>query len=89
MNINQISGSERILPSSDRPVVSRHNTPASPTVDLSGSEALNRALDRVPDVRQDRVDQLRMATSSLHYPPDELIRGISRLIADQLVDSGN
>lgn len=89
MNINLISGSERVLPSADRTVVPRHNPNSPPSVDLSGSEALNRALDNLPDVRQDRVEKLRPVATSLHYPPEELIRGISRLIAEQLAESEN
>lgn len=89
MNINQISASDRVLFGPDRPVASRSNTLSPPPVDLSGSEALNRALDNVPNVRKDKVDRLRVEAASLHYPPEELIRGISRLIAEQLNESEN
>ena len=89
MNIHQISGTERVLPSPERAVAARTANPPPPPVDLSGSEALNRALQEVPDARRDRVESLRTTATSLHYPPEELIRGISRLIAEHWAGSEN
>lgn len=84
MNINQISGLERILASQERSPVKREVGQKADRVDFSGAEALNRALEEETDVRADRLQSVLETTSSMKYPPDELIAGISKLLADTI-----
>ena len=52
-------------------------------VSFEGAEALNRALSSTPDVRSEVVDQGRELASNVHYPPPEVIKRISVLVAAQ------
>jgi hypothetical protein len=87
MNINQINGLDRVHENQSRHPVKRKAGAGSDQVDFSGTEALNRALKSQPESRSEKVDRLRDIASSLNYPPEELIRGISRLIANHLSKS--
>lgn len=59
------------------------------STDFSGTSTLQSALQSHPDTRPDKVAEAKVKTSSPLYPPQELIRGISRLIAEQWLDSNN
>jgi hypothetical protein len=48
---------------------------------FSQTEALDRALQDVPDVRQEEVDRARDLFTSVQYPPVKLIARLSRLLA--------
>ena len=51
---------------------------------FSESDALNQALADTPDVRAHEVDRARKLVASIHYPPTELIDGLSHLLARNL-----
>ena len=55
--------------------------PASET-EFSASQALDHALQQMPDVRPDAVAHGSKLAENPNYPPLELIKRLSRLVAD-------
>lgn len=72
-----------------RPVPTVGNSPWAPvkprgeqgTVDFKATEALEKALERAPDVRPEKVEKARQEVGQVDYPPKETIQRISQLLA--------
>ena len=67
------------------------STVKKPTLKYHSTEilemcALKKALKEQPDVRFDMIEEFKAKTDSLAYPPAEIIQGISRLIAERLIE---
>ena len=84
MNIHDATRLERVLQRQDLPPAHPRKVKdnESAQIDLSGARALNEGLERQPEVRASKLERIRNILSTTHYPPEELIRGISRLIAE-------
>jgi hypothetical protein len=59
----------------------RPNRAARDTADFSQTQGLEQALNTTPASRGEEVARAKTLVSSLRYPPDELINGISELLA--------
>lgn len=57
-------------------------------VSFAGSDAVESSLQNVPASRKDAVENAKLLIGDVKYPPLEIIRGISKLLAENL-DSGN
>jgi hypothetical protein len=57
--------------------------PESAPANFSGTESLNRALDEQKPARAEEVQRGRELMADLQYPPQELIRRLSRLLAER------
>jgi hypothetical protein len=62
-------------------------TPAADEVSFTGTEALQTALRAQPEVRPEKVAQARDLVALSTYPPPELLRKISNLLAVNLLES--
>lgn len=51
------------------------------TAKFDTTRSVSRALEQVPDVRPDKVEQAKNLLSDPHYPPLEIIEKISVLLA--------
>jgi hypothetical protein len=89
MKIHSITNSEAITNDVERPTVAPRSQSPIDSTDFSGTSALKAALLSQPDIRPDKVAEAKGKASTPLYPPQKLIQGISRLIADQLLDSNN
>ncbi|HAM70665.1 MAG TPA: hypothetical protein DCM86_03370 [Verrucomicrobiales bacterium] len=56
---------------------------------FTSSASLNAALSQAPDTRPEEVARARRLVETRSYPPPELIRRISHLLADQLPPSAD
>jgi len=59
----------------------RTNRAAQDQADFNQTQGLEHALNAIPAVRGEEVARAKTLVSSLRYPPDELIEGISQLLA--------
>jgi hypothetical protein len=66
----------------EQPAVSQPSRLGSDAAEFRATAALEEALADTPDVRPDQVNRARELFASVQYPPAELIRGVSRLLAD-------
>jgi hypothetical protein len=57
------------------------SAPPADGVELNHARALEQALARLPDVRPEAVARGEQLVSSSSYPPPEIIRRISSLLA--------
>lgn len=72
-----------------RPVPTVGNSPLAPAkpqgeqgaVDFKATEALNKALERTPDVRPEKVEKARQDVGQVEYPPRETIQRLAQLLA--------
>jgi hypothetical protein len=84
MQLNPLSSSQVRLegtqPSGPRQVRST----TSDSAQFSAAEGVDQALEAEPDVRSHEVARATKLIASVQYPPDELINGISHLIAEGL-----
>ncbi len=60
------------------------NAPKGDNVQFEQTAALERSLKETPDVRSDVVDRAKDLVSSPNYPPPEVIKRISNLLAIHL-----
>jgi hypothetical protein len=85
MNINHVT-SFGVMPSAEaRPAGKEDSMKGLPSVDISSAAGMERDLKYHPDLRADRLEEMRSATRLLTYPPEELIQGVSKLLAKHLV----
>jgi len=59
----------------------RANRTAQDQADFHQTQSLEHALNAIPPTRSEEVGRAKTLVSSLRYPPDELIEGISQLLA--------
>jgi hypothetical protein len=65
----------------EQPPAARPAERPADRTEFSQFEALNRALDEEPEVREAEVQRAKDLFASVQYPPVELIHRISRLLA--------
>ena len=87
MKINQTTSHEAVRVSVDRSVLVKTSKSGSDSTNFTRASALEKALKEQSDIRPEKLRDAISKTSSLKYPPEELIQGISRLIADRIVES--
>lgn len=63
------------------PAAKRAPQTSTDTAVFRAAESLNQALQDTPDVRADVVARAKTLAASVHYPPEELIDGLSNLLA--------
>ena len=84
MQIPSVSNGEMNVSSAETRAVARP-APVKRDVGVAAAEppgeAFPRALDAAPDVRPETVEKGRELYQQVLYPPTEIVRGISRLIA--------
>ena len=73
-----------VVPSLAKPAP---KAPPANTVMFKDSENLNQALQRIPDVRSDKVAQAGLQAKDAQYPPLATIRAIAHLLAVNLDES--
>jgi len=83
MRVNPNSGLSSVTKSSTK------STGQSPSLGqdkltLDSANALNAALQQTPDVRPDKLAQAQNLINDPKFPPDEIIRAISRLLASHI-----
>jgi hypothetical protein len=85
MEINLDVNARKVLPNAAPPPASRMPGRSEPAnTEFRAAAALERALERRPDVRPDRVEEARNLVGQPTYPPRETIRKIASLLAMQL-----
>jgi hypothetical protein len=75
----QSPGSEHVSPAHRQPVQTDEAVLHSP-------ETLRKLLDQHPDVRVDEVQRGQALLADVQYPPAELINGLSKLLAENLLN---
>ena len=85
MEINLDVNARKVLSNAAPPPAPRtpgHSEPAN--TEFRAAAALERALERRPDVRTERVEEAKNLVGQPSYPPQETIRKIASLLAMQL-----
>ncbi|MBI1842896.1 MAG: hypothetical protein HYR88_18810 [Verrucomicrobia bacterium] len=58
-------------------------------LDLAASASLDESLRNAPDVRHAEIERATRLVQTGGYPPPELIRKLSRLLADEINQTGS
>ena len=82
MQINPRTNSGAVVRQTESAAPARAPRKPGDQVEFAAAEALNRALESSPEVRNEQVARGEAVASSVQYPPTELIRRISRLLAN-------
>jgi hypothetical protein len=53
-------------------------------VSLGKTDALKSAINNIPLVRPEKVDAARAAISDTKFPPDEVLKAVAALIAENI-----
>jgi hypothetical protein len=76
----------------DGPVPPNRSVPAAPstpaTSSFAATDALDTAVKSAPDTRASAVSNAKMLIGDVQYPPLDVIRGFSRLLAINLNSEG-
>lgn len=80
MQVNPSSNSGAVDGMNEAATV-RRSRPESDGASFADSEALNRALQRTPDVRADEVSRAKGLVDDAKYPPEEGVKRIANLLA--------
>jgi hypothetical protein len=79
-NPNRITGSAASQP------VAKSGAPAprQDSASLGKTDALKSAINNIPLVRPEKVDAARAVISDTKFPPDEVLKAIAALIAENI-----
>jgi hypothetical protein len=83
MQVNLVTSPDLSVRSVEQPRATRAPDTAADEAEFSHAEALNRALEQVPEVRASKVERAKDLFTSVPYPPVEMIHRISRLLAKE------
>ena len=81
MQINFNANIDPVPRAGAKPAKSSESSPAPEAAAFDGARALDRSLSETPDVRADKVAAGRKLVEDTHYPPQETIKRIARLLA--------
>jgi len=79
-NPNRVTSSAAVQPAAK----SRAAETPGDSAALDKTSALKTALDNIPLVRPEKVDAARALLSDTNFPPDEVLKAISTLIAQKM-----
>ena len=88
MQINSITNAGAVIRQPESAAPARVPKKAGDQAEFAGAEALNSALESAPEVRSEEVARGEAVASSVQYPPVEMIRRISRLLANNWISPG-
>ena len=66
------------------PANSRAAAVSLDSASLEQTDALKAAVNKIPDVRAEKVQAARAAVADSKFPPDEILRAVSSLIAQKM-----
>jgi hypothetical protein len=79
-NPNRITSSTASQPAAK----SSAQAPKQDSASLGKTDALKSAINNVPLVRLEKVDSARAAVSDTKFPPDEVLKAVANLIAENI-----
>ena len=84
MEVNPNASANAVPRPTGKPPVTSKAAPRTDSVSLRGTEAIDSALQQVPDVRTEAVTKAAMLVGDVKYPPLQTINAISNLLAMNL-----